>query len=182
MARAQNSDFLLSFRFQLETIEKKGARDPLAFPIGGGSAGFQSVTLPEVTLEATEYREGIYKYTRKYPGPPTISEVSCMRGVMKKDTAFFDWCISALSGAEYRADIKILQYSRGNLPGNDGGVNPAEFKTEDFAALAARQYNCYQCVPVRVKPAGDLDATSGEVSMAEVDFAPEYFTIEIGAG
>ena len=182
MARAQETDFLLSFRFQLETIQKQGAQDPLAFTPGGSAAGFQSVTLPEITLEATEYREGIYKYTRKYPGPPTVTEVSCMRGVMKKDTAFFDWCISALSGAEYRADIRIIQYSRGNLPGNDGDVNPDEFKTEDFAAIGARTYACYQCVPVRVKPAGDLDATSGEVSMAEVDFAPEYFAIGVGPG
>ncbi len=172
MARLQATDFLLSFRFQVSTLAFNGEENPLAFENDGKAAGFQSVTLPEITLEATEYREGIYKYTRKYPGPPTITEVSCMRGVVKTDTAFFDWCVAAMSGAEYRADIQILQYTRSDMPGPS---SPDEYS--DLPDHGSRAYNCFQCVPVRVKPAGDMDATSGEVSMAEIDFAPEYFTI-----
>ena len=176
MARIQATDFLLSFRFQVSMTEFAKPGDIPKYlshdRADDGQAGFQSVTLPEMTIEATEYREGTYKYTRKFPGPPTISEVSCMRGVVRKDTAFFDWCVAAISGSEYRATITIAQYTRDDLP--------AEFDVNEFSELpnnASREYICYECVPVRVKPAGDLDATSGEVSMAEVDFAPEYFAI-----
>ena len=177
MARLQATDFLLSFRFQVNMVEVAGGGDKyLNFENDGSQAGFQSVTLPEMTVEATEYREGTYKYTRKFPGPPTISEVSCMRGVVKADTGFFDWCVAAISGSEYRATINIVQFAREDLP-TPANVN--EFS--DLPSIGARNYTCYECVPVRVKPAGDLDATSGEVSMAEVDFAPEYFAIIQGA-
>ena len=175
MARIQATDFLLSFRFQVRMVELANGEAPdyLNFERPDDSqAGFQSVTLPEMTIEATEYREGTYKYTRKFPGPPTISEVSCMRGVVRADTSFFDWCVAAISGSEYRATINIAQFTREDLPQPE---TPFEFT--ELPTIAARNYTCYECVPVRVKPAGDLDATSGEVSMAEVDFAPEYFAI-----
>ena len=175
-ARLEATDFLLSFRFQVTMLEApEGGEGYLKGTPETGDAGFQSVTLPEMTIEATEYREGTYKYTKKFPGPPTISEVSCMRGVVKADTGFFDWCLAAIAGGEYRANISILQFGR------------EDFTTAGFSEFtaapssAARTYNCYECVPVRVKPAGDMDATSGEVSMAEVDFAPEYFNIVVGA-
>ena len=73
--------------------------------------------------------------------------------------------MAAISGGEYRANIQILQFGREDLP--------AEFSANEFAeppsGEGARVYNCFECVPIRVKPAADLDATSGEVSMAEVD-------------
>lgn len=178
-ARLEATDFLLSFRFQVTMLDKPPGGDKyldFSRPTDG-EAGFQSVTLPEITIEATEYREGTYKYTRKFPGPPTISEVSCMRGVVKADTGFFEWCLAAIAGGEYRANISILQFGREDF--STAGFS--EFTPEQVPSSAARTYNCYECVPVRVKPAGDMDATSGEVSMAEVDFAPEYFNIVVGA-
>jgi hypothetical protein len=34
----------------------------------------------------------------------------------------------------------------------------------------------HNCVPTRYKAGGDLDATSGDVSVAELDIQPEYIT------
>lgn len=176
MARARETDFLQNFRFGVSTIEFKSDADPLNPAVENnpgiaGKAGFQSVTLPEISIEATEYREGNYKYTKKFPGPPTISDVTLMRGVVNKDLAFYDWAVSALSGMEYSANIQIEQYGRTDYTVADA----AEYSAAP--GTAERTFICYNCTPTRCKPSADLDATSGEVSMAEVDFALEYFTV-----
>jgi hypothetical protein len=31
------------------------------------------------------------------------------------------------------------------------------------------------CIPTRYKPGSDFDASSGEVSIAEIDIQPQYF-------
>lgn len=187
MARPETTDFLQNFRFHVRVAgasPDSPSADFLTYtenggPAIGGEAGFQSVSIPDVTIESTEYREGTFKYTKKFPGPPTIGDVSLMRGVVKNDTKFFEWAISTISGGAYRADIDIYQFSRSPLP-SAAAISADEY-TSVSAQPPARIYHCYQCLPTRAKPAGDLDATSGEVSMAECDFALEYFTVEVQA-
>jgi phage tail-like protein len=163
------------FRFHV-TAETKGVGDPLqpkpARPgefQGDGQAGFQNVTLPELSIEPVEYREGTFTWTQKYPGPPTVSDCTLMRGISKKDTAFFDWVSGSVEGLEYRADITIWHYQRSEMASATKAA-----KSSDF-----RRVLCHNCVPTRVKPAGDLDSMAGEVSMAEVDFAMESFDLLI---
>ena len=186
MARAQSTDFLQNFRFHVRTLAVGGTDQlwrPIDYdrPISGGttgipstsgSAGFQSVSIPDTSIDAVEYREGTYKYTKKFAGVPTIGDVSLMRGVVPTDTVFYDWMIRAVAGGEYRADIEIMQFVRGNMASTTSpGENAA------IPADAARSYKCYECLPTRAKAAGDLDATSSEVAMAECDFALEYYTV-----
>lgn len=169
MARAESSDFLQNFRFHVRVVD---GPDYLAFNPGevavDAEAGFQSVTLPEETFEAAEYREGIYKYTKKFPGPPTFTDVSLMRGIVKNDSSFYRWAASQRAGAPYRADISIEHHHREDVPVGIG---------EKIATVAARQILCHECLVIRAKPGADFDATSGEVSMAELDFAIEWFEL-----
>lgn len=174
--RSAADDLLQSFRFHVFGDDGDGV-DPLqpsagrgaAFE-GGGQAGFQSVTIPEVTLEAVEYREGIFTWTQKYVGPPTVSDVSMMRGVSRVDTAFFDWVINAMNGQRYRIDMQIYHFQRDEY----------EQVVNDPTKLqgTARYVQCNNCVPTRVKPAADFDSASGEVSLAEVDIAVEKVSLE----
>jgi phage tail-like protein len=172
--RAAVDDLMQGFRFHVKAVNKLGL-DPLQ-PIpargdgfeGGGVAGFQSVTLPELSIEATEYREGTFTWTQKYPGPPTVSDCTLMRGVSKTDTAFFDWVMGSVNGAEYRSDVTIYHYQRTEM-GNSG---PTPLQGPDQRAVF-----CKNCIPTRVKPAADFDSMSGEVSLAEVDFAMESFEL-----
>lgn len=191
MARAQATDFLQNFRFHVVTI--KAAGEVLWEPIGyertdegttGGNtaikseAGFQSCSLPDTSMDAVEYREGTYKYTKKFAGVPTIGDVSLMRGVVVKDLAFYNWMVRAVGGSEYRADIGIKQFTRKNVsdPGGTGSIaTGAEYA--EVPVDCARIYKCYECLPTRSKGGGDLDATSSEVSMGECDFALEYYEI-----
>lgn len=166
MARAESSDPLHGFRFHVTTETPEfiaaGAEE---FQIG--EAGFQSVTLPERSVEVVEYREGTMTHTRKFPGVETWTNTTLMRGVTKTDTAFFDWVATAAEGGEYRTNMTIYHWHR------DG---------KQYGQLAdvdsARKYNCYNCFPSRVKMAADLDSTSSEVSLQEVDVELEYCEIE----
>jgi phage tail-like protein len=184
MARANTADFLQNFRFHVSVVTGAGTYNPLVYTDTtleaglhvSGQAGFQSVSVPDITVEATEYREGTFKYTKKFPGPPTISDVSMMRGVTKNDTAFYRWAIDTVSGGQYRCDIEIKQFSRANMP----AASEAELSV--IPGTSARSYVCHECVVTRAKPAGDLDATSGEVAMAECDFALEWFEVKIAEG
>lgn len=186
MARTITKDFLQNFRFHVEMVD---AGKPNYFTMDGddqgrvGSrAGFQSCTLPEISSEATEYREGTFKYTRKYSGVAQVTDVSLMRGVALNDSALFSWMMDAIGGGEHRRDISIKQYTREATQSLTNNVStPAEF---DYAGTAGagsvRSYNCYECIPIRCKPGADLDATSSEVSIQELDVALEYFTITVG--
>jgi phage tail-like protein len=160
------------FRFHV-TAENSNQQNPLALDRGAGyegaaQAGFQSVTLPEITVEASEYREGTFKWTQKYPGPPTVSDCTLMRGVTKEDTLFHQWVMSSVDGAEYRCNVTIWHYQRAEM----GMANQAE------VADTVRRIVCHECVPIRSKPGADFDSMSGEVSLAEVDFAMEWFDIK----
>jgi len=171
--RAAVDDLMQGFRFhvtavnwdQIDLLQPVPSR-PGEFE-GGGQAGFQSVTLPELSIEATEYREGTFMWTQKYPGPPTVSDCTLMRGVAMTDTAFFDWVMTSVNGAQYRSDVTIWHYQRTQM-----GSGPAPLQSTDV-----RKVFCRNCIPTRVKPAADFDSMSGEVSLAEVDFAMESFEL-----
>ena len=105
---------------------------------------------------------------KKQPGPPTYSDASFMRGVTIRDTGFYKWALAARGGAEYRATILIHQLHGSEMPAG---------KTEEFDPNAARQLKLHECFPIRVKTAGDLDATSGEISIAEIDCAIEWLEV-----
>jgi len=168
--RAASEDLMQGFRFHA-TAANEDSVDPLAFTelgasFGHAQAGFQSITIPEITTEAVEYREGIFIWTQKYPGPPTVSDCTLMRGISKLDTKFYDWVMGAVNGAKYRADVTIWHYQR------------AEMAAAAIAdPTAGRSYFCGNAFGTRVKPAGDMASTSGEVSLSEVDFAMEELTV-----
>lgn len=167
MARPQAEDFIHNFRFHVTTGGLGDGGEPPLLP----AAGFNSVTTPEYTVEAVEYREGIYTFTRKFPGLPTTNDLTMSRGVTKKDTEFYDWLTAAIAGAEYRSLITISHYHK------DDGLNALDGSIALPAGGASKTYVCHEAIPTRVKPAADLDGTAGDVSLAEVDVAFEYFTV-----
>lgn len=173
--RAANTDFMQGFRYHVVANDGTGP-DPLQPDVqadrdghgSSGQAGFQSVTIPEISVEVAEYREGIFKYTEKYPGPPTVSDLTLMRGITKRDTAFYDMVMASVEGSEYRADITIYHYQRAEM----------DSATSATVGDTIRRIECGECFATRAKPAGDLDSMSGDVSLGEVDIAVEKFEIK----
>lgn len=166
MARAESTDYLQGFRFHVRTASGDGKYEDGDL----GEAGFNSVSIPELSAEASEYREGHDTYTKKFPGVPTVGDVSLQRGVTRKDTSFYDWMYKVVNGGAYRTDLTIYQYPRSAKVSGQG-------KSEVADLSKARTVICYQAFPTRMKPAGDLEATSSDVSMAELDVAIEYFEL-----
>lgn len=166
MARAYAQDFLHSMRFHANVIGV-GGQPRLNTP----QAGFSACSTPEQTVEAVEYREGQYVYSRKYPGIASMSDITLSRGVARKDGSFYAWMVDcAQGGAEYRADIDIRHYHREAMTGSPTGI--------DLNLNPARIYHVHEAFPIRHKAAADLDATASEISITELDVACEFFTVE----
>ncbi len=171
--RAAANDYLQNFRYHLradqggvdpmqDTVSREGLTD------GSSEAGFQSITLPELSIEVAEYREGTDKWTKKFAGVPTVSDLSLMRGVVKQDTDFYDMVKSSVDGEEYRMDVTIMIYQRVEM----GDANTATFSDD------GRRIVCYNSFGIRAKPNGDLDSMTSDVSIGEMDMSVEKFEIK----
>jgi len=173
--RPLTDDFLHSMRFHVRVDDGSGA-DPLQY--GTVQAGFSNVTTPEVTVEAAEYKEGLDVYTQKYPGNPSMSDITLSRGVTFSDTSFYDWIRTVVEGrGGYRATVTIEHFHRiGFLNRNEGDPTPFSRLNLESNSPAAK-YVLYNAFPIRDKVAADLDATSSEVSIQEMDVAYEYFDL-----
>lgn len=178
MARAQATDPLHNFRFHVRATAVDGiGSDPLQ-PGGEPSpgvgdtaeAGFQAVTTPEYTVESAEYREGLKTYTEKYPGIPTTNDITMSRGVARGETSFYDWVRAAIEGGNYRSDVTIFHAQR------DGRSSPFN-ADNDFTDANSKRYILRDAWPMRVKIAGDLDASTSDISLAEVDVSFERFDV-----
>jgi phage tail-like protein len=180
MARAKISDFLHSFRFHV-VITGFGAgieKQLLRSGPDRASAGFNAVSTPEASHDAVEYREGTFIYTQKFPGIPSISDVTLSRGVAHKDGTFWTWMKDVIEGnAEYRANLSIFHLHRDSRPASSTPAS-TEFSPPEAAPPGGFiHYKCEQALPIRHKVSSDLDATASEVSIQELDLAIESFDV-----
>lgn len=178
MARPQSTDFLHSMKFQV--VVDDGDRGITFAPSGRADAGFSNVTTPEATLEAVEYREGTFIYTKKFPGNPTMNDITMSRGVARLDSTFWDWMRKTIEGSgEYRVDLTIRHFHRDTALVRDFPTTGASPNLTNINIdRPARAYKVKECFPMRHKVAGDLDATASEISVMELDVAFEHFEIE----
>lgn len=184
MARTVSTDFLHSMRFHVRIMGDNAA----GYLLGGtrkvdlADAGFTNCSLPEISVEPVTYREGNFIYERKFAGLPTVSDVTLQRGVARGDSSFWKWAQAAAEGGpvpgtgNYRENVQIDHYHREQAL--SGGPNIQTFNIGTSGANPARRYKCFESFAIRHKVAGDLDSTASEISMMELDFAMEYFTVE----
>jgi phage tail-like protein len=165
----------MRFKVEVTTLAPNATPDPftdLGTAAGTGGAGFSAVTTPEETMEAVEYREGTYVYTRKYPGIPSQADITMSRGVTAHDSSFFAWMLrTTRGGGEYRVDLSIKHFTRETMIGNSGEI--------DVSSGAIRKYDIKDAFCIRHKVAGDLDGTASEVSIMELDAGYEFFNVTL---
>ena len=159
MARLNVSDFLQNFRFF--AVEQPPPPDRTT-PFLKVAAAFASISTPEVTTDIVEYRDGMSVLTKKQPTWPTFTPISLIRGVVRGDSEFFNWMDAAMGGIPYRADLEIQHFHRVGW----------------FVNQPARKYILLEAMPERVKVAADLDALSGDISLAEMDLSFEGLDLE----
>lgn len=159
MARAQTTDFYQNYRFFAR--EPNGFLDP--------AAGFNSISLPTLEAETADYREGTRTYTIKQAGIPSVNEVTFMQGVARRGSAFFDWVIRSIEGGEYRTDLEIWHFHR---------VDP-----QGIAGVPSKTYRLLECWAKSIKPSGDLDAKTSDISIQEmvVEFEELRIQTKVGA-
>ena len=123
--------------------------------------------MPEQSIEAIEYSEGIYSYSRFYPGRSTFSTVSCHKGLVKGDQTLAKWIRRTSEGWNYRGNMYINQYRREDVSGLRSYSN----------ASPSRRIYLVNCFPVRFKPGSDFDAMSVDISVQEIEFQVERFVV-----
>lgn len=163
-ARSQSTDPFSINRFHV--VDSEGFLN-LASP----AAGFNLCTLPDMTIGMVEYQEGIYTYRRKYPGEVTFTPVTLSKGVVKTDSAFFEWVRACAENKSYRTNITIKHFHRDDVSDTFGG----QFNN----STPSREYQCFNCLPTRVKPGSDFDSLGAEISIEEIDFEIEFFRLFI---
>ncbi len=181
MARAKISDFLHSFRFNvvLTGFGIAGDKKLTRSTDGRSAAGFNAVSVPEASHDAVEYREGTYIYTQKFPGIPSVSDITLSRGVAHRDGAFWAWMKDVIEGnAEYRGNLDIFHLHRDSRPASSSDPHQTEYEaSQDSPPGGFIKYACKEALPIRMKVASDLDATASEVSIQELDIAVESFDV-----
>lgn len=179
MTRASSQDFLHSMRFHVTALGNN-AYDPFRnYPQGG----FNTCSTPEITVEPVEYKEGHMIYPQKYPGSPSMADVTLGRGVALSDTTFYEWALRVAEGSgDYRVDLTILHYHRDAMQGQHGnGLVPVKNVSQvadPASATPVRKYILKEAFVTRCKVAADLDATASDVSIAEMDVGYEFFEIQ----
>lgn len=133
-----------------------------------GSAGFNSVTMPEISVEMVEYKEGTELYRRKFAGETTFQAVTMTRGVVKGNTSLLEWILAASQNKAYRTDITIKVFHRDDV---SGLVNYTTAAPERIITLK-------DAFPTRVKLGTDLDAMASEVMIEEIDVEYESFILK----
>ncbi len=155
MARPRAADFLQLFKFKVvETAQ--GTPKKIAV------AGFNTISMPEFSTPEVIYREGTFKFTKKQPGIPEFSNVIFRKGIARRESGFFNWIKDAVDGREYRTDLSIYHFHGSEDPASD---------------QPTMEYILKEALPVRFRPSDDLDASSGEVAMEELEVAFEELVV-----
>jgi len=129
---------------------------PLAFPYktirsslsNGNFVGFQRMSVPELTIEHRQIRQGNWPYLHSVPiGFVSGGNITLEQGVLRLATDMYLWWTQAVNGIFAPRRNMIMTHTRLDK------------------ALPARMLLCHDCVPVSWKPASDFDALSSEVSV-----------------
>jgi phage tail-like protein len=128
------------------------------------AAGFNSVTSPEMSIEMTEYKEGINLFRKKFPGDPTFAPITLTKGVVKNDSSFYAWVRATAENRPYRTNLIIKHYHRDDVTG----------LVDYLTAAPYREYHLFNAISTRVKLAGDMDSMASDISIEEIDVEFEY--------
>jgi phage tail-like protein len=181
MPRASTNDFLHNFRFHaVARLAENENIDPFQNKLLGGDdvvdprggfAGFNNISMPDLSIESTEYRDGLTLYTLKQPGYPTVGDCTLSRGVTFEDTTFYEWALNTIAGRRYRCDVDLYHFKGEDFLGRE--LNSAL----PFDPSTARTIRLINCFPSMCKPDADFDGTGSDISLMEMTLSVERVEI-----
>ncbi len=167
MARSFLLDPLMAHNFALIEIPVPTLL-PLAFPLktassavaNGNFVGFTSMTVPEMTIEMRDIKQGNWPYVHQVPtGYHHGGNVTLTMAVMPLNIDMYQWWLQAVNGIFAPRRNFLLAHTRHDK------------------ALPARMLSCENCYPVAWKPATDFDATTSQVSLEYITFHTQRINI-----
>jgi len=180
MARERLTDLVQNYPFWMIDVSPSAA--PPFLVLGGPLFGFSAMTMPEVTLEMAPINPLNSMWTQNHVKRAAMGTITLSRGVRVYDDTFFEWMRAAMRGqGAPRRNLLMLQFlgmSVAELVGIGSNSEQADKWTPDAieaVRVPARAWLLYGCLPTRYKGGADMDASSGDVSIAELDIQPRSF-------
>jgi len=181
MARSRVTDYLQRSKFHL--LDTSWSSGPVLLPV----FGFSSITLPQWNVSYKQHKEGNYEFVRNIAVEKAdVSPIILEQGVSLLNSDFYQWIKDATLGLKEPRNLLLIQFTQigfdvggvgaaissvsSLVPGATGG-----FAYSDGFRIPGRGWYLKQCRPTSYKPGSDLDATSGEVSVATLEIAVEEF-------
>jgi phage tail-like protein len=137
--------------------------------LGTPFLGFSAITTPEVTLEYDEIKEMNSMFKRGGYSGGSVGSITLSRGVKGYDDTMWQWMKRAIQGNDMtNRNLLLVQFTSIGTTEDELGVGA----WESAAFLPGKAWILWSCVPTRYKAGTDFDATSGEVSIAELEIQP----------
>jgi len=172
-SRSRLEDLLRSNRFWLVDVIPSSTFP--FFVLGAPFMGFQSITMPEITLNTDESKQVNSMYPFQTYIGANVSPITLTRGCRVYDDTFYQWVQRAIRGIDMNPrNLLLIQYTDINLSTYTGASveMPVAMEAWEVAQfLPGRAWLLWDAIPVRYKAGTDLDGTSGEVSIMELDIA-----------
>jgi phage tail-like protein len=177
-SRSRIADYLQSYRFWL--VDMVPSSTFPFFVLGSPVMGFQSITMPEVTLEVDEVKQINSMYKRYTYSGGSVGSMTLTRGARAYDDTFMLWVERAMRGNDMTPrNLLLIQYTNISI-NNDIGATvdmPVAIEAWEVAQfIPGRAWLLWDCIPTRYKAGTDLDAMTGDVSIMEIDLQPHAFT------
>jgi hypothetical protein len=171
-------DLLQSHRFWLVDLVPSSTFP--FFVMGAPIMGFQSITMPEVTLEVDEIKQVNSMYKRYAYSGGSVGAITLTRGARAYDDTFNLWVDRAIRGYDMvPRNLLLIQFTGINVA-NALGLSvdlPTAIQAWEVAQfLPGRAWLLWDCIPTRYKAGTDMDAMSGDVSIMELDIQPVAVT------
>lgn len=175
------------------------------FPVFDPALAFSAATVPEIEAEVREIRVGNWQYSRKVIKNASVAPITLSRGVRFYDSDMYNWITAAIAGKDpVRRSLCMIHFlglRTGRGPGQVlvgaglGAIAGGSSVGGAFAGAAggailgsfidnripARVWMLHDCVPTRYKAGTDFDASSGAVSVQELEVQPEH-VVEVTVG
>jgi phage tail-like protein len=175
-------DMMQSYPFWV--FDASGFSGNLLFSVFDPVLGFSAAGAPEISVETQEIQPGNWEFKKRAVKTASVGVITLRRGARFYDSDFYNWITAAIRGFQpVRRNLVLVQFLGfrpvKQLIGQPAGSSG--FGTEIAALslaerLPGRAWVLHDCLPVRYKPGDDFDATSGAVSIQELDVQPEHIS------
>lgn len=143
--------------------------------------GFSACSAPEVTVEHREIQPGNWEYKRRVVKTAAVGPITMSRGARFYDSDFYIWLNNAIKGKQpLRRNLILVQFM-GYRPIRQAlGRDTSDPLPDEIAFLSlgtrlpGRAWYLAACLPSRYKSGSDLDASTGDVSIQELEVQPEH--------